>query len=111
MDSQLKIDLLLEDGDKEALEKLLKKQPTPAHALKLKHVFPKLCRDIFKKTSLEFLKRGERGYYKEGATWAEEYMTLEEPERFKTWLAGLLETHKRRSALQDEFKHLKHKFL
>jgi hypothetical protein len=111
MDSELKIDLLLEDDDKEALEKLLKKQPTPEHALKLKHVFPKLCRDIFKKTSLEFLERGSREYYKEGANWAEEYMTLEEPERFKTWLAGLLETHKRRPALQDEFKHLKRKFL
>jgi hypothetical protein len=111
MDSDLKIDLLLEDDDKEALDKLLKKHPTPAHALKLKHVFPGLCRDIFKKTSLEMLERGEREYYKEGANWAEEYMILEESETFKVWLAELLETHKRRPALQDEFKHLKRKFL
>jgi hypothetical protein len=111
MESLLKIDLLLEDDDRDALETLLKKRPTPEHALKLKHLFPGLCRDIFKKTSLEMLERGSREYYKEGANWAEEYMTLEEPDKFKLWLAELLETHKRRPALQDEFKHLKRKFL
>lgn len=111
MDSGLKIDLLLEDNDLERLEQFLKKRPTPQHALKLKQVFPKLCRDIFKKASLEAIGRGSRDAYKEGASWAEEYMTLEESEKFKTWLAELLETHKRRPALQDEFKNLKRKFL
>lgn len=111
METSLKIDLLLEDNDTPALKKLLNQHPTAAHALKLKSLLPEQARVIFKKSALEELERGSREHYSEGARWAEEYALLENKATFKTWLADLLETHKRRPALQDEFKKLKTKWL
>jgi uncharacterized Zn finger protein len=111
MENSLNIDLLLEDNDRPALEKLLKQYPTAANALKLKSLFPEQSKTIFKKDALEEIGRGSREHYSEGARWAEEYALLENKATFKSWLSALLETHKRRPALQDEFKKLRSKWL
>ena len=105
----LHFDLLLEDDDKTALKALIKKHPSPSHALKVTHLFPEKSREIFKKAALEGINGGERKHYHEGARWAEEYRKLEDVDAFKTWLSGLLSAKEnlRRSALQDEFKKLK----
>jgi hypothetical protein len=106
LDSML-FDLLLEDDDQTALEQLLKKQPRPEHALKVAHLFPKPCAEIFKTAALAAIDRGSRDHYKQGAVWAEEYRKLESTPKFKTWLSDLLAMNVRRPALQDEFKKLK----
>ena len=107
MIDSLRFDLLLEDDDHAMLEKLLKQQPRPEHALKVAHLFEKTCADIFKKAALEEVNQGSREHYKLGARWGEEYRKLESAKKFKVWLSDLLAVNVRRPALQDEFKKLK----
>ena len=109
MPVNLRFDVLLEDDDRTALEALIKKHPSPSHALKVSHLFPEISREIFKKAALEGVKGGERQHYKEGTRWAEEYRKLEEANAFKTWLSSVVTAKEnvRRPALQDEFKKLK----
>lgn len=105
----LLFDLLLDDADTAALEKLLVKHPRPEQALKVKHLFAAQCREIFKKATLDEIGQGSREHYRLAARWAAEYGALEEEPVFRSWLRALLEANKRRSALQDEFKTLKTK--
>ncbi len=106
---ELMFDLLLEDKDEAALEKLLNKHPKPEYAAKVKHLFPKACSEIFKKATIEETNQGSREHYRQAAKWAAQYGALEEESVFKGWMHDLLEVNKRRSALQEEFRQFKTK--
>jgi hypothetical protein len=86
---------------------LLKKEPAPELALKVKHILPELSLEIFKQASIKEFNRGSREHYAQGASWAKEYKALENDTIFKAWLKDLLELNKRRPALLDEVKKAK----
>lgn len=77
----------------------------------IKHHLPNEAMAIYEKLVTDYIGRQKRDSYKSAATYAEKmkdiYLTvLKDQTTWKTWIAKLREEHKRRPALQDEFRKL-----
>ena len=77
----------------------------------IKHHLPNEAVALYEKLVTDYIGRQKRESYKSAATYAEKmkdiYLTvLKDQTTWKTWIAKLREEHKRRPALQDEFRKL-----